>query len=106
MGNYSRSKIKWNKNEQEALNDVCKLQNTKPELLKAMHTENSFVWTTILDKSSSKEVEEEGVYKVNKIDFETENEAIESAMYNLDTFEGNLQRNDTELQYVFSKVRE
>lgn len=106
MSNYKRSKAKW-QSEQEALNDVCKVQNTTPELLKAAHTKTHFQWTTEMEKPKKTEPADtnNGVFKVERISVESEKEAIEKAMYELDTFEGNLHRADTETHYVFSKVR-
>lgn len=103
MGNYSRSRNKWN-NEQEALEDVCKVQNCKPDVLTAQHNEKSFMWTDQPKEKKAKEVETEKPFSLSKEEY-SEKQAIELAMETLNTFEGNLQRHDTETDYGFSKVR-
>jgi hypothetical protein len=44
-------------------------------------------------------------YSVKKSEAMTEQKAIAKAMEKLETFESNLERQDTETHYVFKKIR-
>lgn len=57
-------------------------------------------------KKAQKEEAEKPAFTVKKDTVETEKEAIELAMLELDTFEGNLKRLDSKTHYGFSKVRD
>ena len=94
---FNRSKTVWN-NEQEALQDVCTKQNVTADQLEAAHTTGKWVW-----KTTTNTIDENSV-SYSKADY-FEQQAIEAAMLDLDTFEGNLAPAHTETNFVFSKVR-
>jgi hypothetical protein len=96
---FKRSKNKWI-NEQEALNDICTLQNVPASDLTAAHTETHFVWCF-----ETQDPAEPGTFAVKKTDSLTEAQAAQAAFESLETFEGNLKTAHTETHFVFSKIR-
>ncbi|MFN3908267.1 MAG: hypothetical protein ACK4JX_04470 [Flavobacterium sp.] len=96
---FKRSKKAWI-NEKEALQNVLEQQNVNEADLKADHTETHFVWSVVIQIKKP--------INLNSKDYPLKigrKVAIENAMKDLETFEGNLKVEETESCFIISKIR-
>lgn len=89
------------KNESMALATVCEKENLTIKQLKPAHTETMYVWQLVDEEETSAESKTFTVTKESK----SLKEATEAAMEHFQTFQSNLNFNQTETNYVFSRIR-
>lgn len=105
---FQRSKSKWITVE-AAFADLLQAQGFTPDQLEADHTETQFRWS--LKKQNPNLTPEaepantDGQSKPAARDKFSHKQAIEAAMQELNTFEGNLQDVSTKTHFVFKKIR-
>jgi hypothetical protein len=104
---YRVNKSKVQNDESKALQNAATKLSVDPTQLVTSHTEKQFVFTITEDNQNSNDYPF-GLCTIEKSEDLTLQDAINQAMIELDTFEGNITRveeQEDETHYVFTKVR-
>jgi hypothetical protein len=103
---FKRSRNIW-KTETEAYSDVIAKQDLQGKQVATNHTQTHFVWEVKLpSQTGNQPAQKSNLYQVEKIKVENKQIAKEQATKYFDTFEGNIQELESNIFFIFKKVRQ